>query len=144
MKKKAISIITIIASVAVVTMSIIYLTRGFMIPALSPFFLCVVMFGLWYQYKDNYTLGKVNKKAYTGFSVLFGIAGLSNIVAGVAQLMNIKNKPSIAIIGGADGPTAIYLSGSLSPVEWTLIIGASVAVIVGLVMVLRKLFGRKK
>lgn len=40
---------------------------------------------------------------------------------------------SIAIIGGADGPTAIYLTSRISP--WMLLVGALVAAAIGYAIV---------
>ncbi|WP_421020743.1 sodium ion-translocating decarboxylase subunit beta, partial [Klebsiella pneumoniae] len=46
------------------------------------------------------------------FATLFG-AILLNLVPGMA--FTLKDAASIAIIGGADGPTAIFLASKLSP-----------------------------
>ena len=46
------------------------------------------------------------------FATLFGVA-LMNLIPGVDY--NMKEAAAIAIIGGADGPTSIYVSGKLAP-----------------------------
>jgi oxaloacetate decarboxylase beta subunit len=46
------------------------------------------------------------------FATLFGIA-LSNYLPGVA--FNLKEACAVAIIGGADGPTTIYIAAKLAP-----------------------------
>jgi oxaloacetate decarboxylase beta subunit len=46
------------------------------------------------------------------FGTLFGIA-LSNYLPGVA--FNLKEACAVAIIGGADGPTTIYIAAKLAP-----------------------------
>jgi oxaloacetate decarboxylase beta subunit len=46
------------------------------------------------------------------FGTLFGIA-LANYLPGVA--FNLKEACSVAIIGGADGPTTIYIAAKLAP-----------------------------
>lgn len=46
------------------------------------------------------------------FFTLFGVA-LMNLVPGID--MNMKQACAVAIIGGADGPTSIYVSGKLAP-----------------------------
>jgi oxaloacetate decarboxylase beta subunit len=46
------------------------------------------------------------------FGTLFGIA-LSNYLPGVA--FNLKEAGAVAIIGGADGPTTIYVAAKLAP-----------------------------
>jgi oxaloacetate decarboxylase beta subunit len=46
------------------------------------------------------------------FGTMFGIS-LANNIPGV--LFNLKEACSVAIIGGADGPTTIYIAGKLAP-----------------------------
>ena len=46
------------------------------------------------------------------FATLFGVA-LMNYIPGIDY--NLKQACAIAIIGGADGPTSIYVSGKLAP-----------------------------
>ena len=52
------------------------------------------------------------------FAVLAGIMVISAI-----RVYNMANAPSIGIIGGADGPTAIFLTGKMmrSPVFFTMV-----------------------
>ena len=46
------------------------------------------------------------------FATLFGVAAM-NLIPGIDY--NMKQAAAIAIIGGADGPTSIYVSGKLAP-----------------------------
>lgn len=48
------------------------------------------------------------------FFTLFGVA-LMNLIPGLNTDYNILQACAIAIIGGADGPTSIYVSGKLAP-----------------------------
>ncbi len=48
------------------------------------------------------------------FFTLFGVA-LMNLIPGLNTNYNILQACAIAIIGGADGPTSIYVSGKLAP-----------------------------
>ncbi len=48
------------------------------------------------------------------FATLLGALGLS-LVPGLGMDFSLKEAAAIAIIGGADGPTAIYVSGILAP-----------------------------
>ncbi len=45
---------------------------------------------------------------------------------------------TIGIIGGADGPTAIFITGKLSVLELLLLAAGIVAVIVGIVFFVKK------
>ena len=62
-------------------------------------------------------------------------------LTGIAALFNINNSESaakISIIGGADGPTAVFLAGKIGmPLFAAIIIGAVLAVI-GLIVLLKK------
>ena len=75
------------------------------------------------QDKENATFGEIMKSlgisllvsgaAQLGvFATLFGVA-LLNFIPGIDYTM--KQASAIAIIGGADGPTSIYVSGKLAP-----------------------------
>lgn len=46
--------------------------------------------------------------------------------------------PNISIIGGADGPTAIFLAGEIGGPIFVAVIGGVIAFVVGLVLVLKK------
>ena len=48
------------------------------------------------------------------FFTLFGVA-LMNMIPGINVDYNMMEASAIAIIGGADGPTSIYVSGKLAP-----------------------------
>lgn len=48
------------------------------------------------------------------FFTLFGVA-LMNLIPGINVDYNMMEASAIAIIGGADGPTSIYVSGKLAP-----------------------------
>src|SRR5574344_1385012 len=48
------------------------------------------------------------------FFTLFGVA-VMNLIPGINVDYNLMEAAAIAIIGGADGPTSIYVSGKLAP-----------------------------
>ncbi|MDO5406289.1 MAG: oxaloacetate decarboxylase [Eubacteriales bacterium] len=61
-------------------------------------------------------------------AVLAGLAGAALVIAGI--IMKIRKMASIAIIGGADGPTSVFLAGKVGG-------GFSISVIaVGIVLLL--------
>lgn len=61
-------------------------------------------------------------------AVLAGLAGTAMIIAGI--IMKFRKTVSIAIIGGADGPTSVFLAGKVGS-------GFSISVIaVGIVLLL--------
>ena len=47
------------------------------------------------------------------FATLLGAIGLTNL--GIGMEFSLKDAAAIAIIGGADGPTAIFVAGKLAP-----------------------------
>ncbi len=63
------------------------------------------------------------------------------VLAGIGfGMMNFTSKDasSIGIIGGADGPTAIFVTGPEGVFPWVLLLVAIVALIVGVCLLLRK------
>ena len=73
--------------------------------------------------------------------IVFIAAGLLTALAGIIIKTNMAS--DIAIIGGADGPTSIFIAGRIGyPVYGTLIVG-SILLITGLVLVLMKRKNRK-
>lgn len=73
--------------------------------------------------------------------IVFIAAGLLTALAGIIIKTNMAS--DIAIIGGADGPTLIFIAGRIGyPVYGTLIVG-SILLITGLVLVLMKRKNRK-
>ena len=72
--------------------------------------------------------------------IVFIAAGLLTALAGIIKTNMASD---IAIIGGADGPTSIFIAGRIGyPVYGTLIAG-SILLITGLVLVLMKRKNRK-
>ena len=47
--------------------------------------------------------------------IVAGIVGIISVIVGVALKMN-DNAIAIAIIGGADGPTSVFVAGKLNSV----------------------------
>lgn len=47
--------------------------------------------------------------------IVAGIVGIISVIVGVALKMN-NNAIAIAIIGGADGPTSVFVAGKLNSV----------------------------
>ncbi len=46
-------------------------------------------------------------------AALVGIIGLIMVIAGI--VLKAKEHAAVSIIGGADGPTAIFIAGKVSP-----------------------------
>ena len=73
--------------------------------------------------------------------IVFIAAGLLTALAG--KIIKTNMASDTAIIGGADGPTSIFIAGRIGyPVYGTLIAG-SILLITGLVLVLMKRKNRK-
>lgn len=71
------------------------------------------------------------KKPFIILGCLFGLAG--SVLAGVGTVFIAKQSEAVQLIGGADGPTAIFVAGKLGPalpialtVAGLLLIGAMV------------------
>ena len=83
-------------------------------------------------------MGNNKMKKIVGIALL--IVGIISTIVGAITLLNVKlNVPSnIAIIGGADGPTATFLAGKVgAPLYGAIIVGA-VLVITGIIFLLKK------
>ena len=67
-------------------------------------------------------------------------AGIISSVAGVAALLKIRsNVPSnISIIGGADGPTAVFLAGKLGLPVYVSIIAGFILLVTGIIIIARR------
>ena len=48
--------------------------------------------------------------------IVAGIVGIISVIVGVALKMNNNAISAIAIIGGADGPTSVFVAGKLNSV----------------------------
>lgn len=69
--------------------------------------------------------------------VIFGIVGILMTISGVSSLMHPDNS-TVAIIGGADGPTSIFVAEKLGGIgPWT-------AVVVGLLTIAAAILVLKK
>ena len=80
-----------------------------------------------------------DKMKKTAGSVLL-IIGAVLILTGTLTLFNINSNPAseISIIGGADGPTVVFLASRIGmPLLAAIIIGA-VLVIIGIIVLLKK------
>ena len=81
-------------------------------------------------------------------SFLLGAAAQGGIfftfVAAALMGMSAAECGSIAIIGGADGPTAISLTDPLSPLWWGVIIGGGALLVTGVVVTTVLLLKKKK
>lgn len=72
--------------------------------------------------------------------IILIVVGIISTSIGVVTLFNVKSNvaSSVAIIGGADGPTSIFLAGKIgAPMYGAIIVGIAVFVI-GLLLVLLK------
>ena len=87
--KKAIKIVGLIAAVTTIVNSLLYLIKDIMIPGLGPFSLAIVMLSLIISAKDAYNVGRAKKGYWRFMLYVGGIGFVANIVAGVAQLMNV-------------------------------------------------------
>lgn len=73
-------------------------------------------------------------KKKIGFAA--GLLGILLVV--IAGVLKMKKNTAIAVIGGADGPTSIYLAGRLSGNVMTGAIVAGIILIVTAIMVMLK------
>lgn len=65
--------------------------------------------------------------------IIFGAIGILVAVAGI--ILNVKERMSISIIGGADGPTSIFLAGKVGTgVAIFPIVSGVVLLVVGIVL----------
>lgn len=65
--------------------------------------------------------------------IIFGAIGILVAVAGI--ILNVKERMSISIIGGADGPTSIFLAGKVGAgVAIFPIVSGVVLLVVGIVL----------
>ncbi len=69
--------------------------------------------------------------------ILIVVGVLAGIGFGMMKFAS-KVAGSIGIIGGADGPTAIFVSGPEGVFPWALLLVAIVALIVGVCLLVRK------
>lgn len=77
-------------------------------------------------------------KKIVGVIVL--VLGVIATGIGTVSLINIKSKAasSVAIIGGADGPTSIFIAGKVgSPLYASIVVGV-ILLIAGLLLLLKK------
>lgn len=77
-------------------------------------------------------------KKIVGVIVL--VLGVIATGIGTVSLINIKSKAasSVAIIGGADGPTSIFIAGKVgSPLYVAIVVGV-ILLIAGLLLLLKK------
>ena len=59
--------------------------------------------------------------------IVAGIVGIISVIVGVALKMNNN---AIAIIGGADGPTSVFVAGKLNSVLVSLLIAIGVVMLI--------------
>ena len=66
------------------------------------------------------------------------LAGIIVVINAVVKYIQVKRKinSSIGIIGGADGPTKIFISGN--PLPGIIAVAVMAAIIVGIVIILKK------
>ncbi len=69
-------------------------------------------------------------------AVIAGILGACFVYLGIS--MKIKEQESIAIIGGADGPTAIFVAGKVGDGTMIAIAVVGVILILGAIWLFRK------
>lgn len=72
--------------------------------------------------------------------VIMLVLGVIATGIGIVSLINIKSKAasSVAIIGGADGPTSIFIAGKVgSPLYAAIVVGV-ILLIAGLLLLLKK------
>lgn len=66
-------------------------------------------------------------------AVIFaGIIGMITLIAGIA--LKIKKNTAIAVIGGADGPTSIFIAGKVGDGLSTGVIGIGVLLVLVVVL----------
>ena len=71
------------------------------------------------------------KKLICGFT---GLAGGVLIIAGT---LFTRNK-AVAVIGGADGPTSVFIAAKLSPVTSTILLISGIIIILGTIIIVIK------
>lgn len=72
--------------------------------------------------------------------IILIVVGIISTFIGGVTLFNVKSNvaSSIAIIGGADGPTSIFLAGKIGTPMYGAIIVGIVVFVIGLLLVLLK------
>lgn len=72
--------------------------------------------------------------------IVLMIAGFMATLRGEILLFNIKSNAAsgISIIGGADGPTSIFLAGKIGGPLYGTIIGGIVVLVIGLILIFTK------
>lgn len=77
---------------------------------------------------------KMNKH---GIGIILGIIGVIIVIWGV--ITKIKGNVSVSIIGGADGPTSIFVAGKLGgATAGTLMISGLLIAIIGIILFIKK------
>lgn len=80
-----------------------------------------------------------NKRMKKILGIILTVAGISTVIIGI--ILKVKTQMSVSIIGGADGPTAIFLAGKVGsiPVVTGIITGVGIVLLaVGIFMIIRK------
>lgn len=77
------------------------------------------------------------KKVFGTIIIAFGTV-MSGI--GLFSLINIKSEAasSIAIIGGADGPTSVFVAGKVGQPLYVAMIGGVVIIVIGIILLIIK------
>lgn len=72
--------------------------------------------------------------------IIAGVAGAVGIIlAVIGVLLKIKKSMAVSVIGGADGPTSIFLAGKVGgDMSAGLFVAAIICLIVAVVLVFRK------
>jgi len=72
--------------------------------------------------------------------IIFIVLGVITTSIGAITLFDVKSDmpSSIAIIGGADGPTSVFIAGKIGAPMYGAIIVGIVAFVIGLLLVLLK------
>lgn len=66
-----------------------------------------------------------------------GFTGLAGGVLIIAGSLFTRNK-AVGVIGGADGPTSVFIAGKPSPVTSTVLLVSGIIIILGTIIVLIK------
>ena len=80
----------------------------------------------------------MNKKTIIAISVA-GVAVVSALAILWSRVWNLKEAASIGIIGGADGPTAIFVAGKIGILQVILFLLPIVALLIGIFFIVKKL-----
>ena len=74
------------------------------------------------------------------FGIVLLITGLIATVCGIVSLINVISTAtaSVSIIGGADGPTSIFLAGKMGNPLTGIIVAGIALVIIGIVMLIKE------